>query len=272
MKLGQKLLCITGLLLTLAGCAKAQPNAVDPNERFNRHMYGINDGLDRMTLRPLAKIYSLYVPPPLQAGITNFFNNILLINTFPNDILQGKLRYAATDVWRFVLNTAFGFGGLFNVGARAGLPDHYEDFGLTFAYWGDEKSPYFVLPILGPSTFRDAIGRAADYAANPWWYVKPTWVAYTAVGVYWVSVRARYLPASKLIAQSFDPYVFVRDAYLQHRNQLIAENKLGDYDPNRVKASVILEAGSETVDDAQQTATTENDVIPAAEPVKTSKK
>lgn len=140
--------------------------------------------------------------------------------------LQGKLNYAVLDFWRFVLNTTIGVGGLFDVASAIGLPTHYQDFGLTLAYWsGGKPSSYLMMPLLGPGTFRDYFAAPADYATTPWSYMKPRWIGYSIFAVEVLDVRSRLLPADKLIDQSFDPYIFVRDAYLQRRNKLIEDNK-----------------------------------------------
>jgi phospholipid-binding lipoprotein MlaA len=198
--------------------------------------------VDKITLRPAAIIYNSTVPPPIQQGVTNFFDNVLVITTFPNDILQGKFRYAAIDIWRFLLNTTLGIGGIFDPASAAGLPKHYQDFGLTFSYWNHGKqTEYLVLPFIGPSTVSDAVGKIGDFGTSPWLYVKPTWVGWAAVGLAWTNWRSQLLPADKLVDQAFDPYIFIKEAYMQRRNKYIQENALGDYDPNRTVVGLVLD-------------------------------
>src|SRR5262249_29383265 len=148
-------------------------------------------------------------PPVLQEGISNVFDNANEITTFPNDFLQGNFRYMAVDLWRFVINTTVGVGGLFDIATRLGIPPHVETFGLTLAKWrGGESAPYFVIPVLGSSTIQSGIGIAADYYTTPWPYLNNQTINYVYNGVQLVSIRAQYLPADKMVETAFDPYVF----------------------------------------------------------------
>lgn len=213
------------IMFLLAGCAKNPTNNVDPYEKFNRFTFAFNQDLDHLVFRPVAKVYDTLAPPPLKKGITNFFDNIQEITTFPNDILQGKIRFAFVDFWRFVINSTIGIGGLFDVASRMGLPKHYEDFGMTLAVWdGGHKSPYLVLPVLGSSTFRAGFGKIFDVGMSPYPYIRPRAIGWTAEGVRLLNERAKLLAANKLIDTAFDPYVFVRNAYLQRREKLIRKN------------------------------------------------
>lgn len=219
-------ICILFTLLA-SGCARRPgTSSVDPYERFNRFTFAFNQCIDHLALRPIAKVYDTITPPPLREGVTNIYNNVDELQTMANDILQGKIRYAFVDFWRLVINSTIGIGGLFDVASRMGLPKHYEDFGMTLAYWsGGTKSPYLVLPIIGPSTFRAGLGMLADISTKPTVYITPRWIRYASFGLYAINTRARLLAADKLIDTAFDPYVFVRNAYLQKRNQLIAKNQ-----------------------------------------------
>lgn len=215
--------CITALI---AGCARNPADAkVDPLEGYNRVIYAFNQDIDHLIIRPAAIVYKTIIPPPLQKGVNNIFSNVGEITTVPNDILQGKLKYAASDFMRLVINTSLGIGGLFDVATRLGLPKHSESFGMTLAYWnGGKPSPYFILPIFGPNTMRSTFGLPFDYAASPWPYLRPHSIQWYAFGAKVISTRAKFLDADKIIGQSFDPYIFVRNGYLQNRNKAIAEN------------------------------------------------
>lgn len=207
--------------------AKPEPN-VDPYEKFNRAMFKFNDALDRWLLHPIAKGYDTVLPSPIRKGISNFFANIDMLTTIPNDLLQGKTAYFVADTWRFMLNSTLGIGGLFDVATRAGLPKHSEDFGLTLAYWGGEDGlkpqPYLVLPFLGSTTTRDAFAKIPNAATWPFNYVQPEYYNYGALGLNVVNKRANLLPADKLVEDAFDPYIFVRSAYLQSRHHEIERN------------------------------------------------
>lgn len=224
-----KWLCGSLALTTIAlsGCAsKPTDPSNDPLEGYNRVMFGFNQDVDHLVVRPAAVVYSKVTPPVLQKGVTNFFENVGEISTFPNDFLQGNFRYMVVDFWRFVINSTAGVGGLFDVATRLGIQPHTESFGLTLAKWrGGQSAPYFMIPLLGPSTFQSAIGIGADYFTTPWPYLKNQTINYVATGIQLVNVRAQFLPADAVIANAFDPYIFVRDAYLQREKEKIANNE-----------------------------------------------
>jgi hypothetical protein len=120
------------------------------------------------------------------------------------------------------MNSTLGLGGFFDVAKNAGLPPHFNDMGLTFAKWGDKKSNYLVIPLLGPSTFRDATGLTFDYSIfMPYPYLSNNALMYSLLGLRYVDLRAQMLDNEKLFEEAIDQYAFLRDAYLQHRNYLI---------------------------------------------------
>jgi phospholipid-binding lipoprotein MlaA len=134
-----------------------------------------------------------------------------------NDILQLKLKASLSDVGRLVLNTAFGIGGLFDPASDAGLAKNDEDFGLTLGHWGVHPGPYLVIPVLGPSDFRDGFGKLADGFVDPANYIKNDAVRYGLYGVYLIDRRARYLDVENSLNGAFDRYAVLRNVYLQHR-------------------------------------------------------
>lgn len=212
--------------IALTGCVrKPDTTANDPLEGYNRAMFAFNQDVDHLAIRPVAFIYSKITPPVLQSGVTNVFNNVDEISTFPNDFLQGNFRYMVLDFWRFAINTTLGVGGLFDVATRMGIKPHVESFSLTLAKWrGGKSSPYFVIPVLGPSSIQGAIGMVGDYYMTPFPYLNNT-INYSVTGVRLIHTRAQFLPADKLVETAFDPYVFVRDAYTQKEKDQIAENQ-----------------------------------------------
>ncbi|HLD84367.1 MAG TPA: VacJ family lipoprotein [Coxiellaceae bacterium] len=213
-------------LLAVTGCAKKPANNDDPFEGYNRVMFATNMTIDHLLIRPVAKVYNVVTPPVIQTGVKNVFDNIDEISTVPNDVLQGNFKYLAVDFWRFVLNTTLGVGGLFDVATKIGIQPHIETFGLTLAKWrGGKLSPYIVLPLFGPSTIQNAIGFTADYYMTPWPYLKDQNINYIAHGVKFLNIRASYLDGDKLVETSFDPYIFVRDAYMQKQRQKITNNE-----------------------------------------------
>jgi len=217
---------IVGLFAGTSQTFAANPD--DPYEPFNRVMFRFNDTLDRFVLKPIATLYNKITPKPLAAGLTNFYNNVDTIPTIINDILQGNFKQTTNDVWRFAINTTVGVGGLFDVASRVGLDPNLEDFGLTLAHWGYRKSNYLVLPFIGPSTVRDGIAMPVNYyfmTPYPLIYPQRARYAWYAGGV--LVRRADLLRYEGFMQQvAIDKYVFMRDAYMQHRNFLIERNKV----------------------------------------------
>lgn len=214
------LCAVTGLAI-LSGCASTGTPG-DPLEPLNRGIYTFNDGLDTVLVKPLAEVYKGVIPPVARTGVSNVFANMYDVVVALNNLLQGKFSKALSDTGRVLLNTTAGLFGLFDVASSAGLEKHDEDLGQTLGYWGIGDGPYLVLPLLGPSTLRDAIGRFVDVYTNPGSYIKPTSDRNAIWGLNIVSRRSELLDASRLLGvAAIDDYAFVRDAYLQRRLNLI---------------------------------------------------
>lgn len=216
------LVIATAAMGGLSGCATTYNNPKDPFEGFNRAMFAVNEGIDTVALKPLAKGYDAVAPLPVKTGIGNFFGNIRDVWTALNNLLQGKVGDAASDVGRVLVNTTVGIGGVFDVASEMGLQKHDEDLGQTLGKWGVGDGPYFYWPIIGPRTTRDTFGWVADTAADPVWHVDEIDVRNTLVGVGFIDMRASLLPTDKVIEEAaFDKYSYIRDAYLQHRRSKI---------------------------------------------------
>jgi phospholipid-binding lipoprotein MlaA len=202
----------------LGGCASGpQATPGDPLEPMNRVIFKANDTIDRTIAQPVAKGYQKITPQPLRTAVSNFFSNLGDVGNFANDLLQLKITDATEDLMRVALNTTFGLGGLLDWATPAGLPKHHQDFGLTLGRWGVPSGPYLVLPLFGPSSFRDGAGRVADVKFNMLNYVDPAWRNPLYVAQF-VSARADLLGATNLLeAAALDKYSFVRDAYTQQR-------------------------------------------------------
>lgn len=217
------------LVVIICGCASNKlpsSDSQDPYENINRKVFAFNMALDRAFFRPIAKVYDVVLPWPAKRGVRNFFGNIGDVTSVANEILQFHFGQAVADLARVAINTIFGIGGLFDVATCIGLEKDKEDFGLTLAMWGSKDTPYIVLPFLGPYTIRDAVGAPIDYfLLSIWPYVNPRAVRYGLQGLRAVQSRASLLPGDEIIDQAFDPYVFVRDAYLQRRAYLVKESK-----------------------------------------------
>jgi phospholipid-binding lipoprotein MlaA len=216
----------------LSGCATAN-NPVDPLESLNRRIYDFNETVDRLALKPAARGYRAAVPPPVRGGITNFFGNFRDVTTAINNVLQLKLDVALSDVARVAVNSTVGILGVFDVATRVGLDKHEEDFGQTLGRWGAPPGPYLVLPFLGPSNVRDAIGWVGDFYTDPEFFlITDSPEAWIAFGTRVVNLRANLLEAERLLeAAALDRYAFLRDAYLQRRRSLILDGNLGDEVP-----------------------------------------
>lgn len=220
--------------LTLGGCANAWHPATpeDPYEPYNRKVFAFNRQVDKYVYKPIAKGYDTVTPDVIQHRVTSFFSNVGDLSVFANDVLQANANWAASDLSRLLINTTIGIVGLWDPATHMGLPKHSQDLGLTFAKWGMRDSPYFIFPFLGPSTTRDFLGNGIDnYAFSPWTYVKPDWVSYSARGLDFIQLRAQFLQTDKLVDSAFDPYVFVRNFYLQNRKAKIQDVLHPDKEP-----------------------------------------
>ena len=193
-------------------------NPRDPLEGFNRAMFGFNEKVDEIVLKPLAQGYQAVVPSFVQSAIGNFFGNIGDVWTAVNDLLQGKVTDGMNDIMRVAVNSTFGLGGLIDIASAGGIPKHREDFGQTLGAWGMRSGPYVVLPVLGASTLRDVLATPLDFKGDLWSYSTPLAARYLGTVVRVVDKRASFLDASSLIEEAaLDKYVFIRDAYLQRR-------------------------------------------------------
>jgi phospholipid-binding lipoprotein MlaA len=159
--------CALSLALVCGPVWANQPSEVDPWEGFNRGVFSFNEGLDRAIVKPLAQGYRYVMPDFAEQGVHNFFENLGDVKTFINNLLQGKPKEASQDLGRVIVNTTIGIAGLFDVATPMGIPKHDEDFGQTLGAWGVESGPYLVLPIFGPSSVRDGIGRVPDMMVDP---------------------------------------------------------------------------------------------------------
>jgi phospholipid-binding lipoprotein MlaA len=224
----------TAMLCASGGCATGpNRNPNDPLEPINRATYRFNDALDRAIATPVAKGYNAAVPYPIRIMVTNFFSNIGDVPVMANDFAQGRVADGTSDFMRIAVNSVFGIFGLIDVASSAGLPKHDQDFGLTLGHWGIPMGPYLVLPLFGPSTFRDTAGLVGDLEVLPLEYVSPA-ERNSLYGVNFVNARARYLGATDLLSTAaLDKYSFTRDAYLGRRKYQLTggeDEELPDYD------------------------------------------
>lgn len=221
------------LALMVSGCA-TQANK-DPLEGMNRGVYKFNDVADRAVFKPVASVYKAVAPTPVRKGFNNFFNNLGSITTVLNDLLQLKFANAFTDAGRFIINSTFGLAGFIDVAAMDNIPNHKEDFGQTLGVWGVKNSAYLVLPFIGPSTLRDTTGMVFDTATtDPITYthnIGEIRLHNQLRAAQFVDKRTELLDAKDIVDDaSLDPYAFARDAYLQRRDNLIADGAVNKSD------------------------------------------
>ncbi|MBK5930088.1 VacJ family lipoprotein [Halochromatium salexigens] len=216
------------LLLTVAlavGCGTIpveQRDPRDPWQAYNRAMFKFNTDFDNAFFKPAAQGYQAITPQPIDQGISNFFNNLADITSAVNNALQFKLSRAGSDVGRLVINTTVGLVGFIDVASNMGIPSYKEDFGQTLGYWGIGDGPYFVMPILGPSSVRDTVGFAGDIIVDPLFNLNEDEIYWGLAVLRAIDARAEFLESGDLMDEAaLDRYVFVRDAYLQRRRNLV---------------------------------------------------
>lgn len=221
---------ISALLSVLAACATGpQANPLDPFEPFNRGVTRFNDTVDENVLVPVATTYTRVLPSLVRTGVTNFFNNVGDVWNLANNVAQGKVQNSAQTFMRLNVNTIFGLGGLLDIATEAGIDRHDEDFGQTLGYWGVGSGPYRVLPLLGPSTVRDAAALPVDRWGDPISHMNDVAWRNSLNVLNLVDTRAKYLRAGRLLDDAaLDKYTFTRDAYLQHRRSDIYDGNPPD--------------------------------------------
>ncbi len=242
---GMSMSLLTSVLLV--SCASN-----DPLEPYNRAMYRVNTVVDRYTFEPAARVYQAITPDPVEKGVSNVFSNIGEINTTLNSVLQGKFHNAAVSSSRFVWNTTLGLGGLFDVATSFKLMANHEDFGQTLRTWGVPEGTYVVLPLLGPSTVTDTVGRVGDVALSPYAYYSWSEGKRAITIVRTLNTRAKLLPVTdKLRDMQGDEYLFAKSAYLQRRQSLTKDGKMSSKDDAALDELLLDEVlGEELMDDA----------------------
>jgi phospholipid-binding lipoprotein MlaA len=189
----------------------------DPLSGFNHAMYQFNYVFDGVALKPAAHIYRGLVPEYGRARVTNALENIYLPVTFGNSLLQGDVYNSFTTLWRFLINSTIGLAGMYDVASDAGLHHRATDLGQTFAIYGAEPGAYLVLPILGPSSVRDGIGRVGDIFMNPLVYID-SGLSYAVAGATAVDARANNMKLiDDIYASSLDPYSTFKSGHTQKR-------------------------------------------------------
>lgn len=225
-----RLLACAAVALALGACVSpadqpTEASSADPIEPFNRYVFEVNRFGDEFLLKPVATIYRGTVPNVARESVSNALANLRLPWTAANDVFQGELGRAGTATARFVLNSTFGFLGLFDMAKDVGFPHHNEEFGQTLGAWGMTGDPYIVLPLFGPSSPRDTAGLVVDSLLDPVTIVAKGGsiggpgngftISRTVLGV--ISGRERTLEALAELERGQDYYAAVRSAYRQRR-------------------------------------------------------
>jgi phospholipid-binding lipoprotein MlaA len=216
------------IVLVLQGCATVKnPDARDPWESMNRSVYQFNDAVDNVAIKPAAKVYTAVLPSPVRTGIHNFLGNLGDVWSMANSALQLKGQATAETFMRITVNTFLGLGGVLDVATEMRLEKRKEDFGQTLGYWGVKPGPYIVLPILGPSTLRDTLATPLDIQGDMAQQFNDPATRNVLSATRVMDVRSSLLQTVDVIKEAaLDPYTFVRDGYLQKR-----ENDIHDGNP-----------------------------------------
>jgi phospholipid-binding lipoprotein MlaA len=226
MTLFQRLIlrCIAAaMLMGLTACATG-PDAhpKDPLEPWNRGVYRFNDVLDTNVVKPVAETYQEVTPDPVRKGVSNFFGNIRDVWSSVNAALQLRPQEALENLFRVGLNSTVGLGGVLDVATEMGIPRTRLDFGQTLGRWGVPSGPYLVLPLLGPSSVRDATGTGIQFRLNDYTNFDDDQLQTSLTALEVIDTRAGLLRAGTLLNEAaIDKYSFVRDFYLQRRQNQI---------------------------------------------------
>lgn len=217
-------LCLAALLALSGAVPAAEEGNHDPVERVNRGVFWFNDQLDIYVLEPVAKGWDAVVPRRVQHAVANFFGNLRFPVVAVNDLLQAKLVHAGGDVARFAVNTTVGGLGFFDPASQVGLEQHDEDFGQTLGVWGVPAGPYLVLPLVGPSSLRDAPALVVDMYTAVYPVFVPLVYTVSAQGVSVVNGRAQVLDQVREAKNaSVDYYSAVRSGFVQRRQSLVTD-------------------------------------------------
>ena len=221
------------VLILLSGCSYQNElinDPIDPLENSNRSIYTFNENLDEAILEPAADGYDYITPKFLQKGFNNFFDNINYPVTIINQLLQGNIGESLQDTLRFTINTTIGIFGLFDPASSMGLPEHDEDFGQTLAVWGVKEGPYLMLPFFGPKTLRSLTGDLTDVLFNPLLNIDDTNLKIKTNLINILQDRSDLSTLEEELDNSFDPYQYIKDSYIQNRQYKIYNGNITEDD------------------------------------------
>jgi phospholipid-binding lipoprotein MlaA len=216
----------------LTACATAPDSEkpvrseADPWEPMNRVIYSGNQFFDKIILKPIAKGYDFILPSPVRRSIMNFSVNLFTPRSSVSNFLQGKPDRGLDDIGRFLINSTIGILGLFDVASASGIPRYNENFSQTMAVWGVPEGPYLIIPLLGPQSVLDAVMIPADIQFDPLFHYDNSSVRDRLYALRVIDLRSRLLVADKILDESEDSYITLREMYLQNR-----QFKIYDGDP-----------------------------------------
>jgi phospholipid-binding lipoprotein MlaA len=213
------------VIALMAGCASGpNANTQDPLEPFNRDVSAFNESVDSVVLKPVATVYRDVTPDLVRTGVSNFFSNLGDVWSFINASLQLRPREASENFLRFGVNTAFGLGGVLDIASEMGIERTRLDFGQTLGRWGVPSGPYLVLPIFGPSSFRDAAGFSVEARGDLIQGLDSVSKRNALTVLRAVETRANLLRATSMLeGAALDKYSFTRDVYLRRRQSQIED-------------------------------------------------
>lgn len=240
----KKIIKIFTIVLSLTAiCLPSYSKTEDCFEPVNRAIFSFNMGIDKIIFKPVAQGYS-YLPTPIKSGVKNATNNVSYLIQIPNQFLQGKFSQGINDTGRFLINTTVGIFGLFDPASKIGLKkNENEDYGQTLGSWGVGHGCYLMLPVLGPTTLRDSVGRVGNIFLDPF-YLSTVGDKEMLLGnnlgdgTYWgetaldkTNWRAENIQSLEdLEKNTIDLYASVRSLYLQRRNYLTSDGSGSDED------------------------------------------
>ncbi len=274
MQASARVIGVMALGLALSACTTTRVGTdrlaeQDPLEGFNRGVWAVNRGADKVIIKPVTQVYRAVAPRPARDGVRNFFANVTEPFSLINNILQGKGDRAIRNLGRFLINTTAGIGGLFDHASRAGIKPAPEDFGQTLAAWGANGGPYLMLPLLGPSTLRDGVGTGVAQFADPYRICLsecglPHGVPLALTATQVISIRDGLIEsgADNFLESSLDPYAATRSAYLQRRRAEIL-NQEGD--DSAAEAAAQADAEANPIGDSAESAADADAGIPGTD-------
>jgi phospholipid-binding lipoprotein MlaA len=209
----------------LAGCASTSDTAAesdrveyDPFEPVNRKIHKFNTAMDKFALKPIARGYEKVVPKPIRKGFTNFFSNLTTPRSALNNFLQGEPKQGFNELGRFLINSTFGIGGLFDFAKNQGMERYDENFAQTLSVWGVPDGPYVVIPFWGPNMMSDVFALPVDYYSDVWTYYDNTSVRDKVWLLRLIDLRYRLLSLEEFLEDSTDPYITIRESFMGNRN------------------------------------------------------